>query len=317
MVGRFHKGSGLLKVLVTGGAGFIGSHVAEELLAQGAKVTVLDDLSHGRREYVPSEAAFVRCGVESAAAAQLIQDEGFDVVAHLAAQVDIRTSMEDPNHDATVNILGTINLLQSMKPQAHLLFASSAAVYGDADISPTPESAPKRPLAPYGIGKLTGEMYLRVLGETRDLKTTAFRFGNVFGARQDPSGDGGVIAIFISRLLRGQHLPIFGDGLHQRDYIHVEDVARAFIVATQERAHGTFNLSLGQGTTTLEVATLLCEATGESAAQIQHVDERPGDIRNSVLSPERFRARTTWGPQGDLAPRLASAVQWYRAQEDG
>ncbi|MBI4567508.1 MAG: NAD-dependent epimerase/dehydratase family protein [Planctomycetes bacterium] len=305
-----------MNVLVTGGAGFIGSHVAEAFLAEGARVTVIDDLSNGCQAQVPRGAAFARLGVETAEAAALVKGGGFDLVAHLAGQVEVRRSFEDPRRDATVNVLGTINLLQAMAPGSRMIFMSTVAVYGDADQRPTTEEAPCRPLSPYGIGKLAAERYVEALARSRGLSATIFRCSNVFGARQNPHGDGGAVAIFTRRLIAGLRPQVFGDGLHLRDYVHVGDVARAFLLAARLRSGGLFNLGLGQGTTTLDILGWIRAAVGPAAPVPEHVAERPGDVRASVLSSERFERAAGWKPRRDLRALIPDVVRWYQAEAD-
>src|SRR5919108_3796637 len=223
------------RVLVTGGAGFIGSHIAEAYLAAGWEVVVLDDLSRGRQRNVPSAARFVRADVRSPEARKLLADGGFTVLNHQAAQIDVRVSVDEPALDASINVVGLANLLEGAGAGGvrRVVFASSGGVvYGDPDVVPTPETAPKGPISPYGVSKLSGEYYLRALGALRGFEGVAMRYANVFGPRQDPKSEAGVVSIFVSRLLEGQPLTVFGDGLQTRDYVFVRDVARANLLAS-------------------------------------------------------------------------------------
>ena len=216
-------------VVVTGGAGFIGSHVADRFLAEGWDVTILDDLSSGREENIPSSARFVRGDITTPEAATLIRDGKFDVMCHLAAQIDVRRSVLDPVYDATRNILGTLNLMEAVRAGGHptrTIFSSTGgALYGDFDPPPSAESNSKDPEAPYGIAKLSIEYYLTSYGRVHGLDNVALRYGNVYGPRQDPHGEAGVVAIFCNRLLDGRALTVFGDGEQTRDYVYVGDVA--------------------------------------------------------------------------------------------
>ncbi|HJS47717.1 MAG TPA: NAD-dependent epimerase/dehydratase family protein, partial [Gemmatimonadales bacterium] len=232
------------RVLVTGGAGFIGSHVAEAHLAAGWEVTVLDDLSRGKREQVPDGACFVQADVRSAEARRAVAEGGFDVLNLQAAQIDVRISVERPDEDCDVNLRGLVNLLVGARDGgvSRVVFASSGGViYGEASRVPTPEDATKQPVSPYGVSKLAGEHYLRALGALYDFEAVGLRYANVFGPRQDPRSEAGVVSIFVSRLLAGQPLTIFGDGHQTRDYVFVRDVAQANLLA------GTAALEPGDG----------------------------------------------------------------------
>src|SRR5512134_3079627 len=223
------------RILVTGGAGFIGSHIAEAYLAAGWEVTVLDDLSRGKRGQVPDGARFVEADIRSEAARTLLKQGGFDVLCHHAAQIDVRVSVERPALDADINIAGFVNLLEGVAAGGvrRVVFASSGGVvYGDPDVIPTPEEAPKRPVSPYGVSKLAGEHYLRALGALHGFEGISLRYANVCGPRQDPKSEAGVVSIFVSRLLAGQPLSVFGDGTQTRDYVSVRDVARANVLAS-------------------------------------------------------------------------------------
>ena len=222
-----------MTVLVTGGAGFIGSHVAEALVARGKDVVVLDDLSSGKRENLPEGAELVEGDIREP------QDELFagvkpDVCFHLAAQADVRVSVARPEHDARINVIGTINLLEAAREHGtQLVFSSTGgAIYGECD-GPAPEDAPRQPLAPYGTSKLAGEEYLATYNRLHGTKHVALRYGNVYGPRQDPHGEAGVVAIFFKRFLSGEQPKIFGDGKQTRDYVYVVDVVRATLAAAE------------------------------------------------------------------------------------
>ena len=223
------------RVLVTGGAGFIGSHIAEAYLRQGWEVVVLDDLSRGREGNVPSGARLVRADIRSPEARELLATGGFTVLNHHAAQIDVRVSVEEPALDASINLVGFVNLLDGAGAGGvrRVVFASSGGVvYGDPEVIPTPETAPKMPVSPYGVSKLAGEYYLRALSALRGFEGIAMRYANVFGPRQDPKSEAGVVSIFVSRLLAGKSLTVFGNGKQTRDYVFVKDVARANVLAT-------------------------------------------------------------------------------------
>lgn len=293
------------RVLLTGGAGFIGSHVAEELLLAGCSVTVLDDLSTGLREQVPSAAEFVELDIRAAAARGLVASGRFDVLVHLAAQADVRVSVNRPDFDAEVNLGGLLNLLSGAASGGiqRVVFASSGGVvYGATDVVPTPEDHPKAPTSPYGVSKLAGEHYLRVLGELSGFEPIALRFANVFGPRQDPAGEAGVVAIFLARLLAGEPLTIFGDGEQTRDFVHVHDVARATVRAAsvplpRPATHddGALNIGTGVETSVRELVRAL-EAATDRHARVHFAPARPGELRRNALVVTRARQVLGWSP---------------------
>ena len=223
------------KVLVTGGAGFIGSHVADAYLRAGDEVWIVDDLSSGRTSNVPSGAEFVEMDIRDPEMRNLFRDVRFDVVNHHAAQIDVRISVADPARDASINLMGLLNLTEAaieVGTQRIVYVSSGGVVYGEPEEIPTPEGAPKLPLSPYGVTKLGGEYYLNYYRQIRGLEYVALRYSNVFGPRQDPHGEAGVVAIFCNRLLSGQALTVFGDGEQTRDYVYVKDVVAANMLAS-------------------------------------------------------------------------------------
>ncbi|NNM06907.1 MAG: NAD-dependent epimerase/dehydratase family protein [Gemmatimonadetes bacterium] len=300
------------KVLVTGGAGFIGSHVADAYLARGDSVWVVDDLSSGKRRNVPTEATFVEMDIRDPAVRDLFRTVEFDLVNHHAAQIDVRASVADPQFDATVNLLGLLNLLEGARETGvgRFVFVSSGGVvYGEPETFPTPEGAPKLPLSPYGVTKLTGELYLNYYRRIHDMEYVALRYGNVYGPRQDPHGEAGVVAIFSSRLLDGKPLTVFGDGEQTRDYTFVKDIVAAnMLVSVMPLEDGgglddaAFNVGTGQG-----VSVNLLADTLETVAGVQpgrsHEPARPGELRHSRLDTTQLRARgwdCGWTLEGGL-----------------
>ena len=310
------------KVLVTGGAGFIGSHVADRLVAEGCEVHVLDDLSGGVRENVPDGATFHQLDVRSDEAASLIQRERFAALCHLAAQMDVRRSVADPQFDADVNVLGFLNLLEAGR-QAGLekvAFASTGgAIYGEPDPEvngggPQPESHPTRPMSPYGITKLVSEHYLRFYHQTYGLDYAALRFGNVYGPRQNPHGEAGVVAIFAQRLLRGEPVTINGEGRQTRDYVYVGDVVRAFVAALAAGGSGIFNVGTGVETDVNALFRHINTHTGAGADE-NHGPAKPGEQERSVLDTSHAQRELGWTPEVDVETGLRQTVDWFRERE--
>lgn len=310
--------------LVTGGAGFIGSHVSDALLAAGWRVTVLDNLSSGKRAQVPTAANFLEADIRSPEAARTIREGDFDLICHLAAQIDVRKSVADPGFDADVNIRGSLNLIESVRASGRatrLLFASTGgAVYGDFVEPPNIETYGKDPESPYGIAKFAVELYLAYYARVHGLDYIALRFANVFGPRQDPHGEAGVVAIFSQRLLAGQPLTVFGDGGQTRDYVYVGDVARAHVLAAELATippgrvdDRGFNIGTGRETSVLDLATRLMAAAGRRTT-LQHAPPRAGEQRRSVVSIAKAAAGLGWTPQVSLDEGLAHTFAWFAQQ---
>ena len=292
-----------MTVLVTGGAGFIGSHVAEALVARGKDVVVLDDLSSGKRENLPEGAELVEGDIREP------QDELFagvkpDVCFHLAAQADVRVSVARPEHDARINVIGTINLLEAAREHGtQLVFSSTGgAIYGECD-GPAPENAPRQPLAPYGTSKLAGEEYLATYNRLHGTKHVALRYGNVYGPRQDPHGEAGVVAIFFKRFLSGEQPKVFGDGKQTRDYVYVVDVVRATLAAA-ERDGGVYNVGTGRETSVVELFDLCRRVAGKESVEPEFAPPRPGELQRSVLDVSRAVDELGWRPEHSLEEGL-------------
>ena len=311
------------RVLVTGGAGFIGSHIAEAYLAAGWEVVVLDDLSRGHQRNVPSGARFVRADVRSPEARKLLAEDGFTVLNHHAAQIDVRVSVDEPALDASINVVGLANLLEGAGAGGvkRVVFASSGGVvYGDPDVVPTPETAPKAPISPYGVSKLSGEYYLRALAALRGFEAVAMRYANVFGPRQDPKSEAGVVSIFVSRLLENRPLTVFGNGLQTRDYVFVRDVARANVLAsTAPVPAGTgiddtaFNIATGRQTNVLELGELVGKVMGQKPV-IETAPARPGELFRSSLDISKAGRVLGWKPQSGFDDGLPQLVDWFRKE---
>ena len=274
-----------MRAVVTGGAGFIGSHLVDALVARGDDVLVVDDLSTGRRERVHPDARFLQLDIRDAeGVAGAWAADRPEVCFHLAAQADVRVSVADPARDASVNVLGTINVLQaSHEHETQVVFSSTGgAIYGECE-EPAPETAPREPLSPYGTSKLAGEEYLAMANRLYGEGHVALRFGNVYGPRQDPHGEAGVVAIFFGRLLEGQPPRIFGDGSQTRDYVYVGDVVQATLAA-EGQAGGVFNVGTGVETSVVELAATCMRVSG---VELEPVFEaaRLGELQRSVLDP--------------------------------
>jgi UDP-glucose 4-epimerase len=296
-----------VKVLVTGGAGFIGSHVVERCLAAGHAVAVVDDLSAGRREHVPTEARLHVADIRSPALGEIFRAEAPQAVVHLAAQAAVSRSVADPVMDAQVNVLGSINVFECCRHSGvrRVVYASTGgAAYGDTETVPTPEDHPTRPASPYGVSKVTAEHYLAVWGALYGLSTVALRFANVYGPRQSPHGEAGVVAIFGHRLLDGQPCIINGDGDQTRDYVYVGDIADACLLALQ-RPGVTGPINLGTGVETSVTALFeQLRAVAGGRAEARHGPARPGEQRRSALDATRARRVLGWAPRITLAEGL-------------
>ncbi len=300
------------RVLVTGGAGFIASHVAEAYLAAGDEVWIVDDLSSGKRRNIPDAATFVEMDIRNPAVRDLFRDVRFDLVNHHAAQIDVRVSVNDPAKDAGINLMGLLNITEAAREVGtkRVVFVSSGGVvYGEPEQIPTPESAPKQPLSPYGVTKLGGEFYLNYYRQVHGMEYVALRYSNVFGPRQDPHGEAGVVAIFCTRLLDGQPLTIFGDGEQTRDYVYVKDVVAANMLASDaDMGVGTgldsraFNVGTGVGTSVLQLAGALEGIAGADTPR-DHAPARPGELQHSTLDSGLIRSRG-WSPAFTLEQGL-------------
>jgi UDP-glucose 4-epimerase len=303
-----------VRALVTGGAGFIGSHLVDALVGSGHDTTVVDNLARGRREHVNGAADFIEMPVEGDGLDAVVA-RGFDVVFHLAAQIDVRVSMADPVADAAANVLGTVNLLRAAAAAGspRIVFASSGGtVYGDTDLLPTPEDHPLRPESAYGAAKVAAELYGGMFDRIRGVPFVSLRYGNVYGPRQDPHGEAGVVAIFASRLLHGEQAIINGDGEQTRDYVYVHDVVRANLAAVHGERTGVYNIGTGVGTDVNRLHELLAAACGSDAVPM-HGPSKAGEQRRSVLDVRRAAAELGWTPQIGLDEGLRRTVDHFRS----
>ena len=312
------------KVLVTGGAGFIGSHVADAYLKAGARVWIVDDLSSGKRANVPEGAELVHLDIRDAKLGDVFRDAGgFDVVSHHAAQIDVRVSVNDPRRDAGINIDGFLNVTECALRYGcgRFMFVSSGGVvYGEPEVRPTPETTPKRPLSPYGVTKLSGEYYLGYYAKERGLDYAAVRYSNVYGPRQDPHGEAGVVAIFCTRIGAGTPLTVFGDGEQTRDYVYVGDVVAANVLLAQTDLPAAdsldaraFNVGTGAGTSVNDLAATLMSAAGREV-EVKHAPARAGEVQHSCLDAGKLRA-LGWRPGVTLHEGLRRTYEHIMQQE--
>jgi len=308
-----------MKVLVTGGAGFIGSHVVDACVAAGHDVLVVDNLCTGKRENLNPKARFHELDILDAKTADLIRDERPDVLNHHAAQMDVRRSVADPLFDARTNVLGTISLLEASRQAGvkKVLFVSSGgAVYGEQETFPAPETHPTWPVSPYGVSKRSGELYCHFYFAEYRMPFVAFRYANVYGPRQDPHGEAGVVAIFSGRMLRGEPVTVNGDGTQTRDYVFVGDVARMSLLALTRDATGPVNIGTGIETDVNQLARTLLEVSG-SRSEVRHGPAKAGEQRRSVVDIRRAADVFGWRPEVSLRDGLARTVEFFRARAGG
>ena len=308
-----------MRIMVTGGAGFIGSHTVDALIASGAgEVTVLDDLSTGKRSQLNAKATLYPIDLRDAAAvASVVAQARPEIIYHLAAQMDVRRSVADPSFDAQVNLVGFLNLMESVRKHGlkRVVFASTGgAIYGEQEEFPCTEEHPKRPVSPYGVAKLATEAYLFFYKVEYGIDYVALRFGNVYGPRQDPHGEAGVVAIFCGRILDGKPVTIYGDGTQTRDYIYVGDVVRAVVAASKSNASGiALNIGTGIETNVNELYSALA-GIADFPTHAEHAAARPGEQKRSVISPARAAQELGWRPEKRLADGLEETFKYFKQQ---
>ena len=302
-----------MRAVVTGGAGFIGSHLVDALVARGDEVHVLDNLATGSRDVVNAGAAFHEGDIRSDAAAVFAEARPV-LVFHLAAQADVGTSVERPDYDADVNVVGTVRVLEAARAcGAQLVFSSTGgAIYGECD-GPAGEDAPRQPISPYGMAKLCAEEYLAGWNRLHGTGHVALRFANVYGPRQAASLEGGVVAIFLERLAKGDGGSVFGDGGQTRDFVYVGDVVRALLAAAGHDG-GVFNIGTGVETSVNELHAACRRAAGVNA-QPEHAAARPGDVLRSVIDPTRAERELGWRAETPLDDGLARTWAWTTSRD--
>ncbi|OGW91562.1 MAG: UDP-glucose 4-epimerase [Nitrospirae bacterium RIFCSPLOWO2_12_FULL_63_8] len=304
-----------MKILVTGGAGFIGSHLVDRLVQEGHEVVVADNLSTGKRRNLNRAAEFYKRDVQSSRMESVFRRERPVVLIHLAAQMNIRRSVEDPLFDAQVNILGMLNVLdQAVRYGTRkVIFASSgSAIYGEQDVFPAPESHATRPLSPYGISKLTGEYYLAYYQRVSGIQCVSLRFSNVFGPRQDPHGEAGVVAIFTQKMLAGEQPIINGNGRQTRDFIYVDDVVEAHMAVLGKDVQGIYNVGTAHETSVNELFGKLVDLTKSGCKQL-YGPAKKGEQARSVVDASKLRQELGWEPRVSLDEGLSRTVEYFRA----
>jgi len=304
----------MFKVLVTGGAGFIGSHLVDKLIEIGHQVVVIDDLSTGKKENLNPKAKFYELDICDSKVSQIFQEEKPEIVFHLAAQIDVRKSVEDPIQNAKVNILGTLNILENcpkISVKKFIFTSSGGAVYGDTDTIPTPETHPENPELPYGTTKLAVEKYLYFYQKTFGLNHTVLRLANVYGPRQSSQGEGGVIAIFCDKMLKDNQPVINGDGKQSRDFIHINDVVEAALLATEKEKSGIYNIGTGEEISINEIFRKIKELTNSGCQEI-HGMTKPGEQKRSCLDFSKAKKELNWQPKYSLEQGLKKTIEWFK-----
>lgn len=303
-----------MKILITGGAGFIGSNIADKYIEQGHQVSIVDNLSTGKRENLPKKAMFYEADIREADKVKdIVAREKPEIISHHAAQLDVRRSVADPVYDASVNILGLLNVLEAAAENARkvIYISSGGVIYGEPKKLPVSEGAPKMPLSPYGIAKLTGEHYLNFYNKIKGLNYTIFRYSNVYGPRQDPHGEAGVIAIFSQLLVEGKTPKIFGNGEQTRDYIYIDDVVAANVAALSGGDNEAFNIGTGKETSVNELFEIMRKAF-EYSGKAEYLPVRAGELMYNSLAIDKAKKILDWQPEVELIEGVSRTVKWLR-----
>lgn len=305
------------KILVTGGAGFIGSHLVDQLIQEDCKVAVVDDLSTGKKENLNPKAKFYKIDIQDSKISEVFQKEKPEIVFHLAARIDVLKSVEDPIADAKINILGSLNVLENAaKSNAKkIIFSSSCAIYGEEKILPTPEICPPRYLSPYGINKLTIEKYLIYYKSKYNLNYTVLRLANVYGPRQNDNGEGGVVAVFIDKIVNNENPIINGDGKQTRDFVYVKDAARAFFLAGKSGFFGEINIGTEKETSINELCDQIKKIT-KSKINPLYGPSKTVDQKRSCLDCKKAKKELGWKPDYDLDQGIRDTIKWFKSKDN-
>lgn len=304
----------MARILVTGGAGFIGSHVVDALVKAGHKVSIVDDLSTGRKGNINKNATFHNISINDSRLEEVIRKEKPDIVSHLAAQISVKVSMHDPMSDAQTNVLGSLNLLNLCHKYGvkRFIFSSTGgALYGEPSYLPCDEEHPIQPLSGYGVAKRSLELYLLAFGPVWNLPFVILRYANVYGPRQDPFGEAGVVAIFARRMLKGEPLTINGTGKQSRDFVYVSDVVNANAAALEKGTGGLYNIGTGKGTSVNEIYAHLQKSTSYKL-KAQHGPAIPGEVGNIYLKSAKAKKELGWAPTVPLSEGLQKTVEYFR-----
>jgi len=308
-----------MRILITGGAGFIGSHLADRLIKNGDKVILIDNLSTGKKENINPKAKFYKINIQSPKISDILKKEKPEILFHLAAQIDVRKSVEDPIKDAKINILGSLNVIKNFYQESlkntkkpKIIFSSTGgAIYGDAKIIPTPETYPEFPLSPYGICKLTIEKYLNYYWKVFNIPYVALRYANVYGPRQNSKGESGVVSIFIDKLFSGESPIINGSGKQTRDFVFIEDIIEANILAMKKNKVGVYNIGTGKETDINTIFQKLKKITNSNLKSV-HCLEKKGEQKRSCLDYKKAQKELSWNPKYNLDEGLIKTVEWFK-----
>lgn len=311
-----------MQILISGGAGFIASHLTDKLIEQGHQVVVIDNLSTGRKENLNLKAKFYKIDICDSKISQIFQEEKPDIVFHFAAQIDVRKSVKDPIPDAKINILGSLNILQNFisinqlnqhkSAAPKIIFASSGgAIYGDTDVIPTPETHLENPESPYGITKLTVEKYLNFYKKTFGLDYIVLRLANIYGPRQNSKGEGGVIAIFCDKMLKDEQPTINGDGEQVRDFVYVDDAVRSALLGMESEKSGVYNIGTGKETSINEIFRRIKELTNSNYKEV-YGPAKQGEQKRSCLDYSKAKKELNWQPKYNLEEGLKETIEWFK-----
>lgn len=301
-----------MKILVTGGAGFIGSHLVDKLIELGHRVVIIDNLTTGKKTNINPKAQFYEMDINDEKLNAIFEKQKPEYVFHLAAQIDVRKSVEDPFYDARSNIMGTINLLsicKNIRVKRFIFSSSGGVIYGDTE-NPALEEDPPKPISPYGISKLAGEGYVKCSGEWEDIDYIILRYANVYGPRQDPKGEAGVISIFIEQIMRGEKSFLYGFGKLERDYVFVDDVVQANIASLEKGSRSTYNIGTSIATSVNDIYRMI-SAIAKKENKKELAPKRPGEIERNVLNIDKAKVELQWEPEVSLENGLIRTHNWF------